>query len=200
MEKNLISSCRIGIFGGAFDPLHIGHYIIANVVLDELKLEKLFIVPTFISPFKYRQGDNDADFRFNMLEKVFKSNHRIEISDYEINKKQISYSINTINYFHDRFNVSPYFIIGEDNFISIKKWKNSKEIIEKVKFAVYPRRIENENIKNADNKEIIEHIDICAPKIDISSTMIRERIYNNKTIDGMVPDKILDEVREHYGK
>jgi len=200
MEKNLISSCRIGIFGGAFDPLHIGHYIIANVALDELKLDKLFIVPTFISPFKYRRGDNDAGFRFNILKKVFKSNHRIEISDYEINKKQISYSINTINYFCDKFNASPYFIIGEDNFVSIKKWKNSEEIIEKVKFAVYPRSIKNEGVKNIANKEIIEHIDICAPKIDISSTMIRERVYNNKTIDGMVPDEILNEVKEHYGK
>ena len=194
MERNLISNYKIGIFGGAFDPIHIGHHIIANIAVDDLQLDKLFIVPTYISPFKWKEGENDSSFRMDILKKVFKDSKKIEISDFEIKKRDISYSIDTINHFSQSCKGELFLIIGEDNLYSFNKWRNSEEILKKVKLAVFPRKVENYRKIN------ISHKFINSPQIDISSSLIRQRIKEGKTIKGMVPQTIYKEVMEHYGE
>lgn len=194
MERNSILNYKVGIFGGAFDPIHIGHYIIANVAVEELQLDRLLIVPTYISPFKWKEGENDSSFRIDILKKVFRDIKKIEVSDYEVKKRDISYSVDTINHFNKEIKGDLFLIIGEDNLYSFNNWRNAEDILNKVKLAVFPRKVENYREIN------ISHKFINAPRIDISSSLIRQRIKKGKTINGMVPQIIYKKVMEHYGK
>ena len=158
---------KIAIFGGSFDPVHIGHKIIVKEALKVLNIDKLIIVPTYLNPLK-------KDFlfapktRFELLKKVFKDNSKVEISDFEINQKKLSYTYETIRYIKTLYNPSKiYFIIGEDNLKSLHKWHNIDELKNNLEFVVAKRKGYNllsEEFKTLD-------VDV-----DISSTKLREKL------------------------
>ena len=158
---------KIAIFGGSFDPVHIGHKIIVKEALKVLNIDKLIIVPTYLNPLK-------KDFlftpktRFELLKKVFKDNSKVEISDFEINQKKLSYTYETIRYIKTLYNPSKiYFIIGEDNLRSLHKWHNIDELKNNLEFVVAKRKGYNllsEEFKTLD-------VDV-----DISSTKLREKL------------------------
>lgn len=158
---------KIAIFGGSFDPIHIGHKIIVEEALKVLNIDKLIIVPTYLNPLK-------KDFlfapktRFELLKKVFKDNSKVEISDFEINQKKLSYTYETIRYIKTLYNPSKiYFIIGEDNLKSLHKWHNIDELKNNLEFVVAKRKGYNllsEEFKTLD-------VDV-----DISSTKLREKL------------------------
>ena len=164
------------------------------MAVEELQLDKLFIVPTYISPFKWKEGENDSSFRIDVLQKVFRGLEKIEVSDYEVRKKDISFSIDTVNHFSKKFKGNLFLIIGEDNLYSFNKWRNSDDILKIVKVAVFPRKVENRNEMK------IPHKIINSPRIDISSSFIRQRVKEGKTIKGMVPQTIYKEIVDHYGE
>ena len=158
---------KIAIFGGSFDPIHTGHKIIVEEALKVLNIDKLIIVPTYLNPLK-------KDFlftpktRFELLKKVFKDNSKVEISDFEINQKKLSYTYETIRYIKTLYNPSKiYFIIGEDNLRSLHKWHNNDELKNNLEFVVAKRKGYNllsEEFKTLD-------VDV-----DISSTKLREKL------------------------
>lgn len=192
---------RIGIYGGTFDPIHNGHLIIAISVIESLNLDKLMIMPTYIPPHK--EGANaDFDRRFKWAKKAFNGIDKIEISDFEGKRKNISYTFNTIQYFEKLYGKLIY-IIGEDSLVNIEKWYKYRELIERVELWVYPRYCEKDYLlplfKRLGKISMNVHILRKSPLLQISSTLIRDRIKKGLTIKGYVPEEIEKEIIDFYG-
>jgi nicotinate-nucleotide adenylyltransferase len=156
----------IAIFGGSFDPVHIGHEQIVYKVLQNITIDKLIIVPTYLNPFKNEFHLNPKD-RFNLLYNLF-DNDKIEISKFEIEQRKAVPSIQTVKYFQKQYPLEDiYLIIGADNLESLHLWHKFQELKNLVKFIVISR--DGYEVKN----DIIQFINIKMD-IDISSTTLRE--------------------------
>ncbi len=188
---------RYGIFGGAFNPIHVGHVIIAIRSMEYLKLEKLFIVPTYIPP--HRSSDlAPFDLRMRWIEKAFEGIEGIEISDYEFKKGGKSYSIETVEHFSNLLGEKPFFIIGEDWIGRIDTWYRFEDLRKMTTFAVYPRFRESVMDRFRDVYPDFVFMEKL-PLVEVSSTEIRDRISKGLSVKGMVPDSIEKEVVSHYG-
>jgi len=158
---------KIAVFGGSFDPVHIAHQVIVEVALKDLDIDKLIVVPTYLSPFK-SSFYLEPKIRFELLKKVFANFKNVEICDYEIKRDKISYTYDTINYIKSIYKPSKiYFIIGEDNVRSLHKWYKIEELKRELEFVVATRIGFNRNI---------EDFKILDIDINISSTNLREQI------------------------
>ncbi|ENY69306.1 putative nicotinate-nucleotide adenylyl transferase [Metamycoplasma auris 15026] len=129
---------RIAIYGGSFNPIHKGHIEVAKFAISNLELDKLFFVPSNKNPFKKENAYADAEHRIKMIELVL--GDKMEISLFETKRKGNSYTIDTINYFRQKYsNDEIYFLIGTDNINSLNKWKNIDEIAKKVQLVAFNR-------------------------------------------------------------
>lgn len=190
---------KIGIFGGSFNPPHIGHLIVSQYAIEILKLDLLYIVPTYIPPHK----PNDLapfELRFEWCKITFED-PRVIVSDYEKTRQEISYSLYTVLHFHQIYQVKPYFITGEDSLSYIENWYKYEELLKNCHFVVYPRYCDKPFVEHAKRilKEFYnEIIFLEAPLIQISSSELRKRIKEKKSIKGMVHPKIEKQVVEYY--
>lgn len=159
---------KIAIFGGSFDPVHIAHKAIVEVALKELEIDKLIVVPTYLNPFK-SNFYLEPKVRFELLKKVFTDFKKVEVSDYEINQKKLSYSFDTVTYLKNLYKPSKiYFILGEDNIENLDKWYKIEELKKMVEFVVARRSGYKSN-----RLENFKTLDI---NIDVSSTSLRTQI------------------------
>ncbi len=188
---------NIGLFFGSFNPVHIGHLIIANHTLNETELEKVWFIVSPQNPFKTGISLLNEHNRLNLVKQAIKEDERIIANDIEFQLPKPSFTINTLtwlkeNYPQDKFAI----IMGSDGFQNIHQWKNFEEIISNYKILIYRRPdFEVENKLNAE----IETLN--APLLEISSTEIRELIKNGKSIRYLVPEKVMDEIeKNHYYK
>lgn len=190
---------KLGIYGGAFNPIHNGHVIIAISVLEKLNLDKLIIVPTYNPPHRSKEDLAPYEYRRKWVKIAFEDIRNIYVSDFEKEKGGVSYSIETIEFFSKKYGVKPFFIIGEDSAINFDKWYRYKELKKLATFVVYPRFRDSmlRSIK-IKHPEFIVLDDL--PIVEISSTEIRNNIKKNKSIRGMVDRKIEGEVIEVYRK
>ena len=180
---------NIAIFGGSFDPPHIGHESIAYKVLDHLNMDidKLIIVPTYLNPFKNEFHLNPLD-RFELLNNLF-DNDKIEVSKFEINQNKAVPSVETISHFKRTYTPQNiYLIIGADNLKSLHKWHNFEKLTKLVKFIIISR--DGYEVKD----DIIQFINIKMD-IKISSTVLREK-FDLKYI----PIKIQQKVKQLWKK
>ncbi|MDP8213411.1 MAG: nicotinate-nucleotide adenylyltransferase [Candidatus Zapsychrus exili] len=177
---------RIGILGGTFNPIHIGHLAIAQWTHEKLKLDKVIFVPTSLPPHKSSRGVIDAKTRYKMVELAIEDNPHFEVSDFEIKKGGKSYSIDTIRYFSEKFtkNTKLYFIIGEDCLSTLHKWKDVKELNSLASFAVVNRP----GVKPCKPKIAVRSI--FMPGIDISSSYVRKCSTAHKTFKYFLPEKV----------
>ncbi|HIP91848.1 MAG TPA: nicotinate (nicotinamide) nucleotide adenylyltransferase [Thermotoga sp.] len=192
---------RLGIFGGSFNPPHNGHIIIANYALELLKLDLLLIVPVYHPPHKPICSLVPFEKRYEWLQKIFQDNRKILVSSFERDKGGISYSIHTVEYFSELFSTKPYFLIGEDALSYIEKWYKYKELLKKVQPVVYPRYCGNpyhEHAKRVLGDLFDSIIFLEAPLVQISSTDIRKRIRKDLPVRGMIPETIIEDVKEVY--
>ena len=174
---------NIAIFGGSFDPVHLGHIEIVKKALKDKDIDKIIIVPNYLNPLK-NSFSAPAELRYKWLKEVFKDIKNVEVSDFEIQKNRPVYSIETINHFKPK-----YFIIGSDNLKTLDKWHKIDEILKKVEFIVAKRGdIDKNLLKKYGIKKII---DINIP---ISSTEIRNGNFK------YLPKQIENEIKEFYGK
>jgi nicotinate-nucleotide adenylyltransferase len=185
---------KIGLFGGTFDPIHIGHLITIQYVLEKRKLDKVIFIPCNISPHKTNRNSSSPSHRLNMVKLAISNFPKFEFSDYEIKKGGVSYSIDTVNYFKKSFSKIEL-IIGNDNFNVFNKWHNPEEIIKQCTIIVMKRK-EDAVIKK--NKYLNSVIILDTPTIDISSTEIRNRIFNGKSIDFFVPHNVSQYIKENH--
>jgi nicotinate-nucleotide adenylyltransferase len=178
---------KVGVFGGTFDPIHNGHLITAAAVKKIRGLDKIFFIPSYIAPHKIDKVSSSPDHRIEMIKLAIEGIPYFEYSDYEINKEGVSYTIDTLKFLKNKY-PDIELIIGYDNLLDFKTWKEPDKILKLVKLVVLKREVENEPIEKDiyyHSSEIIE-----TPIIDISSTLIRNRVRNNLSINLLVPDNV----------
>jgi nicotinate-nucleotide adenylyltransferase len=180
---------KIGIFGGTFDPIHNGHLITAERVCELRNLDKIIFIPCYISPLKQSIKSSAGKYRLELLKLAISDNPKFDYSDIELQKKSVSYSIDTINKFKKKYKEIDL-IIGYDNLEVFDKWKEPDEIIKLVNLVVMKRKTDN-GLKQS-NKYFTNAICVDTPAIEISSTDIRERVRNNLSIRYLIPDKVRD--------
>jgi len=169
---------KTGIFGGAFDPVHIGHVRAAEAFFDEIKLDRLYILPNLIPPFKKQDFATAAD-RLEMLKIAFKNKKNIIIDDFELKNKGISYTYKTIQHYKE---LSPeddlFLLIGDDNMVDFEKWAEFRFIIENCTLCVANRTGEyNRKIKEYYEQNYRAKISLLRFKpVTISSTELRGKI------------------------
>lgn len=183
---------KIAILGGTFDPPHLGHLILADTVLKELNYDKVLFIPSKIPPHKNISGEVSNEDRLNMLKLSIEDDKRFSFDDYELKSEGISYSIKTLNYLYQNYNIDGKIalIIGADLIKDFHKWKEPEKISELANIVAVNRE-ENENLFK-ENIEKYKIKIIIAPRIDISSTLIRERIKKNKAFRYFLNDKVYD--------
>ncbi|MDU1316843.1 nicotinate (nicotinamide) nucleotide adenylyltransferase [Anaerococcus hydrogenalis] len=191
---------KIGLFGGTFDPIHIGHLIVMENVINTMNLDKIYILPNSNPPHKVQNKKTDINIRIKMVRKAISDNHKIEINDYDYRNNSIHYTYQTIDYFKKTYpNDKFYFIIGEDSFLDIKKRKNYEQIL-KENLIVFKRYSEkNSSLLSEINKikkynKNIYLIDNIA--LDISSTLIRSLVKDKKSIKYLVNDKVIEIIKK----
>ena len=183
---------KIGIFGGSFNPPHKMHKKIAIELIKKHYVDKVIFVPTG-SKYKYKNNLLSDKVRLEMLELMCRDNNNLEVSDYEL-KEHVVYTYETLNYFRNKYKDDEiYFICGTDNLSYIDKWKKGEDILSNNKLLVIKRNTDDINTlldKYKDYKNNIIVTDI--KENEISSTKIREMIYNNKGVEDYLDNKVLD--------
>ena len=175
----------IGILGGSFDPPHIGHYFVIQQVLELCpEIDKILLVPAYQHQWKPAFASVEA--RKNML-KCFVRN-RVEISDVEIRRKGISYTIDTIKELKAQTKAQLYWIVGSDIVYEFERWERKDELIKEAHFLVFPRDPYHLPKKLPKGFECIQ--DKYLITTNISSTAIRQRIKMGKSIEGLVPREV----------
>ncbi|MCD6433678.1 MAG: nicotinate (nicotinamide) nucleotide adenylyltransferase [Sulfurimonas sp.] len=154
----------IALFGGSFDPPHIGHEAIVEAALNFKDIKKVVIMPTFLNPFKSK-SHAPSTLRLKWLKEIFKSNKNVEIDNFEVKQNQKVSSIESVKYLLKRYK-KIYLIIGADNLSSLHNWDRYEELEELVTFLVAPR----------GNKDIAKHFLSLSVDVDISSTQLRKHI------------------------
>lgn len=192
---------KIGILGGTFNPIHLAHLYIAYEAKSQLNLDKIIFIPAGSPPHKKNQNIVEASLRYKMVYEAIKNYEDFEISDYEIEKKGFSYTFETLRNFKDKDN-ELYFITGADCLVNIEKWKKPEEIFKLSKFIVFNRpgynkdELETQKIKIEDKFNTkITFLDII--DLEISSSMIRERISEGKRVDFFLSKEVLNFIKEN---
>jgi nicotinate-nucleotide adenylyltransferase len=183
---------KIGLFFGSFNPIHIGHLIIANVMAENADLNKVWLVVSPQNPLKPSKGLLHEFDRYDMANAAVADHHKIEVSDVEFHLPKPSFTIHTLAYLSEKHPGKEFkVIIGQDNLESFKKWKNYEQILEQYELYVYPR-------PDVTNTELIRHPNVKmieAPLLDISATYIRQCIKANKSIRYLVPESVENMIR-----
>ncbi len=186
------SENRIGILGGSFDPIHIGHLILAEYALTECKLDKILFIPNRIPNLK-QPPQASARHRYQMIKLAIQDNPKFEVSDIEIKREGISYSYDTVTALKKKFkNDKLFFIIGSDAYNSLPKWKNFKKLITEIEFIVAIRP--GSKIKKIPQ---IKFQLLNIPEIAISSSYIRKRVKKGRSIRYLVPDRVWQYICEY---
>jgi nicotinate-nucleotide adenylyltransferase len=178
---------KVGIFGGTFDPIHHGHLITAQSVREIRDLDKIIFIPSFISPHKADVNSVSPENRMKMLKLAVERIDFFEVSDYEIKKEGVSYTIDTLNEFKKKYDELE-FIIGYDNIFKFHTWKNPDEIMKIAKILVL-KRISSLPPPHED-KYVKSAIFVETRGIEISATDIREKVKQGMPIHYLVPEKV----------
>ncbi len=186
---------NIGLYFGSFNPIHIGHLVIANHIAEYSNLDEVWFVVTPHNPFKKKNSLLDNFQRLEMVYRATKDYTKLKPCDIEFNLPQPNYTINTLIYLQEKYpNYAFSLIMGEDNLKSFHKWKNYEVILENHDIYVYPR-VSKEKIETQfDGHKKIHHID--APIMELSSTSIRNAIKAGKNVKPMLPEHVWEYLDE----
>lgn len=174
---------KIGLFGGAFNPIHLGHVKIAKEAIRQMSLDKLIVIPTGNAPHK-KETEITREHRFNMAQLAFKDDDKIEISDYELNREEISYSADTVEHFKKLYpNDELFFIIGDDSYNNLSMWHEPQRILSASTLLVFERE---------GAKILPPAVKINMERIEISSSEIRDNIYRGKDFINLLPKSVFN--------
>jgi nicotinate-nucleotide adenylyltransferase len=203
---------KIGLFGGTFNPFHLGHLKISRYVKTQYRLDRVYFIPSATPPHKPGSNLADARDRFTMVENSIAGEPGFEVSDMELRREGPSFTIDTVTGFKKQFleNSRIYLMMGSDAFFDILTWKDNAQLFSLVPIIVMCR---GENVTTASIAAFVdeklskgysltaedgalihstrEPIYLCrVPKIDISSTMVRDNIKHNRSVKGLVPPAV----------
>jgi nicotinate-nucleotide adenylyltransferase len=189
---------HIGLFFGSFNPVHVGHLIIAEAALNHTGIDRLWMIVSPQNPFKKKANLLSEYNRLRMAELGIGDNMRMQASNIEFHLPKPSYTIDTLTYLRDKYpDYSFSLIMGQDNLLHFHKWKNYEAILKYYKVFVYPRGNDTP-ATDSDNHPNVTFFK--APLLDISATYIRETIRSGHSIRYLVPEAVreyLEEVRAY---
>ncbi len=194
---------KIGIMGGTFDPIHIGHLILAERVRDSKELDQVIFIPTGVNPLKKDKNISSSVHRLEMLRLAIESNPYFSISTIEIERGGLSYTIDTLRALRVKYKDDDlYFIIGSDIIFQLEKWKDFKELFKLCKFILVDRpgneyKEIDEKIQELNINYQLSFERITLPLMDISSSDIRNRVKSKKSIKYLVPTNVEDYIKKH---
>lgn len=193
----------IGILGGTFDPIHLGHLCIAEASLRSGGMTKIILMPAKVSPFKLGREMAREEDRLAMTELVAEKDPDIEVSKIEIESEEISYTFKTLNILHKLHPYETYWlIVGSDQFLNLESWYKGKDILEEYQIILAPRpgykmdevreKIRRYTTVFGTAVRVVEN-----DMLDISSTMIKEAIRNGSSIESLVTPEVEQYINEH---
>ena len=174
------------LFGGTFNPVHNGHLITGAFLLNKMDFKKIIFIPNYIPPHR-KLPSVSAEERFEMLRIALKDEKRMEDSDYEIRSGKKSYFINTVGHFKEKYN-DLSMVIGTDQANSFRMWYRWKEYFDLLKILVIE--------KDEPLYETLDFEFVRTPRIECSSTEIRDLLKNNRTVSGYLPESVIEYIYE----
>jgi len=193
---------KYGIYGGSFDPIHIGHVALADSAVKECGLDKLIFMPAFISPFKQDRQVTDGRDRCGMIEAALKVNSAFRLSRYEINREGPSYTIETLRHWNGLLDGELCFVLGIDSVVQVDKWYKGEEILRNYHLITARRPdtdfTEGMKIIESFREKYDAKITVMemAP-VDASSTEIRDLVKAGMPVTGLVPPGVEEYIIDH---
>jgi nicotinate-nucleotide adenylyltransferase len=196
---------RLGIFGGTFDPPHVGHLLAASDAIEHLALDRLVLVPAATQPLKATRATASGADRLAMVRLTVGNDPRLEADSVELDREGLSYTVDTLREFARRFpSAERYFLVGADVLSSFAQWRDPRTVLELASLAVLTRRAE-------PGGRVVEHVDddllggelarrattVPTRRIDVSSTEIRDRVRRGRSIHGFVTDAVAEYISSH---
>jgi nicotinate-nucleotide adenylyltransferase len=187
---------KVGLFFGTYNPIHIGHMVIANYMVEYTDLDRIWIVVTPHNPFKEKKSMLADYHRLQLVKVAIGDDIRFKASDIEFNLPQPNYTIHTLTYLKEKYPENEYLLVmGADNLSHFKKWKNYREILDNYEIYVYPR------VEGNDFSDLLDHPKISlhkAPIMQISSSFVRESIKNNKDVRHYLTKDVHEYIKEMH--
>ena len=189
-----VQNKKVGIFGGSFNPIHTGHIALAKSLCDMAELDEVWFMVSPMNPFKKTATDLlDDHLRLEMVEKALEKEPQLKACEYEFRLPKPSYTWHTLQAISQEFtDIEFTLLIGGDNWAAFDKWYHHEDILAHYPIVVYPRQGSSVG-KVPEGVTIVE-----TPLLNISSTEIRQRIKEGKSIKGMVPESIEELVKRNY--
>ena len=186
---------NVGLFGGTFDPVHIGHLAIAEYLREQLKLDEIWFIPANIHPLKNNDLISSSKHRIKMLELAIADNPYFKINSIELLYEKPSYTVDTIKNLKNEYAEEVglfYFFIGMDNVNDLQHWKNPDELFELCRVIAFGRPGFT-NIANSIYSSKVKFVEV--PLFEISSTEIRNRIVDDRSVKYLIPAEVLNYIK-----
>lgn len=185
---------RIGLFGGSFDPVHLGHLLVAQAAVEELELSRLYLIPAAQSPFKPDNHPAPGAERLRLLRLALAGRTNCEVDDQEIRRGGISYTVDTLRDYARRFpEVELFYLIGADNVPSLPKWRDAAELARLAEFVAIPRPGEpSVSFPPPFRGRMLKGF-----PFGVSSSQIRERVKAGLPIDHLLPAPVAEAIRNN---
>jgi nicotinate-nucleotide adenylyltransferase len=192
---------RLGIFGGTFDPPHVGHLMLASDVYEALNLDRLVFVPAGQQPLKRHHAAAPPEARLQMVTELAGSDPRFTVDPTEINRGGLSYTVDTLRWYAEHHaDAERFFLLGEDSLLQLESWREASQVVRLARLAVLTRSnggeamldddALQERIRRLGGAAALEAIRVTARRIDVSSTEVRARVRERKAIRGFVVDAV----------
>jgi len=197
MPADLSRHERIGILGGTFDPIHVGHLVAAQAVYESLELDRVFLIPTGLPPHKAGDSVAPASLRLRMVRAAVEGDSRFEVSDLELRRTGPSYTVDTLRSLTEAHPSTAFFLIlGADQWAGFGGWRDPGTIASQATLVVMtrggedPRTVDPGLPPDPTGGVGVSPLPVAVPRIDLSSTFIRERIQSGRSVRYMVPESV----------
>lgn len=185
---------KLGLYGGSFDPVHAGHLLVAQAAIEELSLDRLFFVPAAQSPFKQENEMAPAQIRVKLLRLALAGKTRCEIDAQEIRRGGVSYAIETVRDYADRFPAARlFYLVGADNVPKLNEWRDAPALAGMAEFVAVPRP----GHMSADFPKPFRGTILKGFPAEISSSQIRARIKANLPVENLTPPAVAEAIRNN---
>ena len=185
---------RIGLFGGSFDPIHLGHLLVVQAATEELGLERLYFIPAAQSPFKPESNPAPATERLRLLRFALAGRTNCEVDDQEIKRGGVSYTIDTLHDYARRFpQAELLYLIGADNVATLPKWREAVELSRLAEFVAIPRPGQ----PPVSFPPPFRGRRLAGFPFGVSSSQIRARVKSGLPIDPLVPPPVAEAIRNY---